>query len=140
MNKWGCFIRSCLIIAELQTNKELTAEQINELEQKAIDLGYVNDKEYKVENSAKIIQLAFEALGIKRRVFEIGTSKNSVDCFYTSVSKENRKIDAKIKKIKQSGPSKYHFIVVKDEEIIDPHYPRINDLGEVYTILYIIKE
>lgn len=139
--KWGCFIRSCGIIAELEMGKELTVYQLNQLEEHALLKGWVEDETYKVVASAPIIRTAFDLLGAKRRVTEVATSVGNVITFYPSIKDPFRPTQAHIQKIKQSGPSGTHFRVIKDDgSIVDPHEPIIRSLGELYCIHYRIEE
>lgn len=141
MQKWGCFIRSCLIIAERIAGKELTDIQINLIEAEALKAGYIDDKTYTVKSSAPIIRLAFDYLtGKPAKVIEIATSVNGKVTFYPSVKDQYKRVDAQIRKYKQGGPSKTHFVAQLDGETIDPHDPAIRDLGEIYAICYYIEE
>lgn len=134
MQKSGCFIRSSFLVAELKTGKVLDAKLINILENLCIERGYVDDAQYSVKVSAPIIQLAFEYLGEHRKVIEIGTSRDGEDTLYQWA--RGSRIDARIQKIRQPGPQKYHFRVMEEGRVYDPHDPQITSLGEEYSILY----
>ena len=138
MQKIGCFVRSCGLIAELRTGRDLTAEQINALwawgkEARRID---ENDN---VKDSASIATRALRMLGDGGRFVEVGTFKDGVATYYPSVRGTGfARADALIQKIRQGGQSVTHFRVVdaRGNLIEDPHEPPIQPRGIFYTILY----
>lgn len=141
IQKVGCFFRSCGIIAELKCGKKLEADQINRTWDWARRQGYV-DNNNDVRNSAVIATQFLRELGDDTgRFVEVGTFRDGVTQFYFGIrngSPELCKIDALIQKIKQNGPSKYHFRVVdKSGKLLeDPHEPEINVVSVEYSILY----
>lgn len=138
IQKIGCFFRSCGIIAENHTNKNLTVEQINNGWKYAKEKGLI-DKKNNVVTSAPIINYFLKELGDKGRFIEIGIFQNGKTFFYSSIRDTVYcHIDALIQKIKQNGKSKTHFRVVDKmgELIEDPHLPPIKVQGIYYSILY----
>lgn len=141
IQKIGCFFRSCGIIAENKTGKELSAEKINAVWKWAKDVEYI-DKNDNVRFSAPIATRFLRELGDEKgRFIEVGTFRGGKTTFYVSIRKCNpelMRIDALIQKIIQGGPSRTHFRVVnKNGALIeDPHAPPINPLSIEYSILY----
>lgn len=134
----GCFFKSCIAVAELQTGISLTAEQHNEMWRECGLLKYIIEEN--IKNSAPIIQMAFRYLGKSVSVVEVGTDKDGYYKWIQNNPKYQR-IDARIEKILQGGPSKTHFRVVSDgnEVLFEPHNPEIRSLGHVHTIWYFIE-
>lgn len=137
MQKIGCFVRSCGLVAEYHTGKSLSAGQINELWETAKRKGFVNGSD-DVVASAPIINLALRMLGDKGRFIEVGIFAEGKTSYYPSVQEKYRSIDALIQKIKQSGPSGTHFRLVDKAGYLieDPHDPEIKVKGICYSILY----
>lgn len=137
----GCFVRSCGIIAEFKTNKNLTPEQINALWLWAKKTGCVN-KYNNVVKSAPIATQALRMLGdSKGRFIEVGTFDKTLH-YYASIKKEDRHVDALIQKIVTNGSQGTHFRVVDKYGNLmeDPYSPEIVPKGVMYSILYIYKE
>lgn len=137
IQKIGCFFRSALLLAEMQSGKKLTVKQINELWDAALNLRYI-DQQHNVMNSAKIATLALEALKCPGRFIEIATFKDGCMNYYSGIENDKRRADYFIQKGLQNGPNKTHFYVVdKAGNLIeDPHEPAINITKVVYTICY----
>ncbi|MEL5717256.1 DUF261 family protein [Treponema pedis] len=137
----GCFFTSCLFIAQANAGKNLTKEQYNVLYEKAHTLGFMKNRDMVV--SDKVINLAFEELGVKKKAYEVGTDKAG---FYGWVQKNKayQKIDACIQKIKQPHGSRYpyHFRVTgkKGELLFDPYSPEVKSAGSELIIWYCIKD
>lgn len=138
----GCFFRCCGIIAENATGKSLLPGQINSVWLWALENGHI-DGEHNIRASAPIATKFLQTLGESGRKFvEVGTFADGRTQFYPGVSPGLRRIDALIQKYTQSGPSKYHFIVVDKEgrTVEDPHDPPIKKKCVLYSILYALTE
>lgn len=137
----GCFFVSCLFIAQTTAGKNLTKKQYNSLYEKAHAAGFMKDRDMVV--SDKVINLAFEELGVKKKAYEVGTDKAS---FYGWVQKNKayQRIDACIQKIKQMPGANhpYHFRVTgkNGELLFDPYAPEVKSAGSVHIIWYCIKD
>lgn len=143
IQKIGCFFRSCGLVAEYKTHKKLTVEQINKGWDDCKKMGHINIENEVVE-SAKIITYFLHVLGNKGRYIEIGTIKNGLPVYYGWVTKEMKENYEKflIQKIRQNGPSIYHFRLVDIDGFLieDPHRPDINVVSVVHSIIYYYKE
>lgn len=141
IQKIGCFFRSALHMAEMEAHKALTESEINKLWDFAKRCKYIN-AENNVITSAPIANLAAEKLGLKGRFIEVAVFKDGQMNWYSSIPNSQRRVDYWIKKIKQNGPSKTHFLNVNKygQEEWDPHEPAINEIGVYYTICYIYEE
>lgn len=134
IQKIGCFFRSALLLAEIQTGKNLDVDTINKLWRRCKSLGLING-DNDVVRSAGIATLALRELGDQGFIHEIAVFKNGVTTWYSGV---NHRIDYFIQKIKQNGPSKTHFRVVDKYGTLveDPHRPAILCQGIIYSICY----
>lgn len=142
IQKIGCFFRSCGLIAEYRTGNYLTHKQLNDGWKWAKSKGYINGND-DVINSAQIATYFLRELKDSGRFVEIGVFSNGKKTIYSGVKNTSYEhIDALIQKIKQNGPSKYHFRVVDKygELIEDPHAPAITARGIFYSILYAYVE
>lgn len=136
IQKIGCFVRSCGLVAEYKTGKKLTVEQVNEMWNEGVEEGIINSKDDLV-NPAAMITKALRKLGDSGKYVEVGTIRNGVMSLYHWVNVDLYP-DAFIKKISQGGPSKYHFVLSNEvgETVEDPHDPPIYELGVEYIICY----
>lgn len=138
MQHIGCFARSCGLLAELRTRRNLTAEQINALWAWGKETGNIDGND-NVRDSASLATHALRMLGDGGRFVEVGTFKDGVTTYYPSVrGTDFARADALIQKIRQGGRSVTHFRVVdaRGNLIEDPHEPPIQPRGIFYTILY----
>ena len=139
IQKIGCFFRSCGIIAENKTGKNLFPEEITKTWEWAKEVGYI-DKRDNIKFSAPIATRFLKILGDKGRFVEVGLFKDGETVFYDSIKQTPKlmRIDALIQKIIQGGPSKTHFRVVDNSGFLieDPHTPPIKPLSIEYSILY----
>lgn len=137
----GCFFRAATHMAEMQAGQKLTKDQINKLWEYSKKLKYINaDNNVKV--SAPIANLAAKELNLKGRFIEVAIFNKGELLWYSSIPQAERRIDYYIQKISQNGPSKTHFINVDKygQLLWDPHEPRINKTGVIYTICYKFQE
>lgn len=139
----GCFFRSCGLVAEYKTRRKLTVEQINKGWDACKKMGYIN-KDNDVVDSAKIITYFLHELKDTGSYVEIGTVKSGLPGYYGWVTGEMKKNRERfyIQKIRQNGPSIYHFRVVDEDGYLieDPHRPDINVVKVVHSIIYFYKE
>lgn len=140
IQKIGCFFRSCGLIAEINFQKQLTQKQINEGWLWAKENSHINQNN-DIMRSAPIINYFAQILGGIGKFYEVGIFDKGKTTYY-QVKPSLKKIDACIQKIRQNGPSKYHFRVVdKSGNVIgEPHEPAIICRGIEYTILYAYEE
>ena len=137
----GCFFRSCLRIAEIETGKNLNAEEINELWLKALTRGYINQK-LEIEKSAPIIDLAFLILGSNKRAAEVGIFKDgeTAFCAWTWSYKEYQQFNYLIQKVHTINDHTHFRIVNKRGTVIfDPYFPSPDIAFIYYSILYHIS-
>lgn len=143
IQKIGCFYRSCGLIAEYKTRKQLTVEQLNNGWDDCKKMGDIN-REDDVVDSAKIISYFLHRLGDSGEYIEIGTIKNGLPGYYGWVTADMKKNHERffIQKIRQNGPSIYHFRVVDEDGYLieDPHRPDINVVSVVHSIIYYYRE
>lgn len=136
----GCFFTSCLAIAQMKAGKNLSAAEYNALWDEAHKKGFMKNR-YMV-TSDKVINLAFEKLGVKKKAFEVGTDSGG---FYgwTANSKTYTNINACIQKIRRPEGSAYpfHFRVVNEagELLFDPYSPELKSAGNEHIIWYCIR-
>lgn len=138
----GCFVRSCGAMAEMKTEKELTAKQINELWNWGKKSGHINLDDI-VKHSAPIATQALKMLGGSGRFIEIATFKDGKMNYYGSVTEEFKRLPKfYIQKIKTNGHEGTHFrnVDFNGNLIFDPHYPDIKPEGIFYSIVYVYKE
>lgn len=130
----GCFFRSACLLAEIETGKSLTTDNLNNLWTAAKAVGYIDEND-DVRNSAAIANMALQVLKAPGRFIEVAVRIHGRVNWYAGVDMQ---ADYFIKKIMQNGPSKTHFIVVDaaGQLIEDPHEPAIKEQGEYYTIYY----
>lgn len=135
----GCFFRSSLHCVELAKGRIFTPNQINELWELAKEKHILDDYN-NLRDSAQLMNLALDYLdeNNQSRFAEIGIKRGNNIELYAWARKHNIVPNYYIRKIKQGGKSKYHFIVVdKDKNLVfDPYSTGIRELGEVYTICY----
>ena len=142
VQKIGCFVRACGAMAEMKTEKELTAKQINDLWNWGKKSGHINLNDI-VKHSAPIATQALKMLGGHGRFIEIATFKDGRMNYYESVTENLKKLPKfYIQKIKTNGPEGTHFrnIDFEGNLIFDPHYPDIMPAGIFYSIVYIYVE
>ncbi|MEL3908049.1 MAG: hypothetical protein P1P64_03410 [Treponemataceae bacterium] len=137
----GCFFVSALAIAQMHSNKNLTKAQYNKLWELAHARKYMKNRNMVV--SAKVINLAFDELGVRKWATEVGTSLGG---YYVWVrdNPSYQRVDACIQKIRQPKGSRYpmHFRVtnINGELLFDPYSPEIKSARSEYTIWYCIKD
>lgn len=139
IQKIGCFFRSACRMAEFVAERQgkpcrLSIDVLNTLWDVANTLHYIEDK--KVKDSAKIANLALNALGLKGRFVEVATFQNGRMNWYASVA--NRRADFYIQKIKTAYTEGTHFWNVNafGQVLWDPYSPGIEPKGIYYTICY----
>lgn len=139
IQKVGCFFRSALHCVELATDYVFNGAEINELWQKAKNKGILDSND-NLKDSAQLMNLALRSIRPNTSSYfaEIGIQTDGIYSLYNWAQKRGLVPNYFIQKIKQGGPSVYHFIVVDDSGKLqwDPHTPAIKSLGEVYTICY----
>lgn len=140
VSEYGCFYRSCGLIAEIKSGKNLKLYQINDGWTICKDKGFIDEKD-NVKDSAGIINYFWnEVFEMPGKFIEIGTFKNGTVNYYGWVAKNRdcQSIDALIQKIRCNGYYGTHFRVVnkRGELLEDPHEPEINVQEVCYSILY----
>lgn len=134
----GCFFRSSQAIAEIEANKNLTIDQINDMWEWAKSKGYI-DNSNKMKMSATIANRTLEVLGIKnKKIYEIATATKGIPKYYASIPLVMRKPQYFIRKIRnQFGGT--HFLVTSrlGDTIFDPDNSAI-EKAEIYTICYTV--
>lgn len=141
VSEYGCFYRSCGLIAEFKSGKNLKLSQINDGWTICKDKGFIDSND-NVKDSAGIINYFWnDVFEMPGKFIEIGTFKNGVTSYYgwlSTADKEYRKIDALIQKIKCNGTYGTHFRPVNKKGLLleDPHEPEINVQEVCYSILY----
>lgn len=136
---YGCFFRSCGLVAEYKALQHLTAEQINNGWDFAKKNDWINEED-NVKDSASIINYFLHLLGKGGKFVEVGTFKDGVTTYYpwTDKQPEYKKIDALIQKVGTNGYYGTHFRLVdkRGALIEDPHEPPIKAQKYYYSILY----
>lgn len=139
IQKIGCFYRAACRMAEYEAERQrkphrLTIEQLNALWDVSNTLHYIENR--KVKDSAKIANLALNALGIKGRFVEVATFSAGTMNWYKSV--QTRRADYYIQKIKTLYTEGTHFRNVNafGQVTWDPYNPGIEPAGIFYTICY----
>ena len=136
----GCFFRSAQAIAEIISCKTLTAEQINEMWEWAKKAGYIDNKNF-MRASAPITNHTLKLLGCKKKIYEVGTSRNGREEYYPSVPKSLAHADFRIQKIKTKYQAGTHFRMVNEyEQVIYDSDPSVESLGAFYEILYCVVD
>lgn len=137
IREYGCFFRSCGLIAEYKTLKSLTVTQLNEGWDYCKKEGFIDDKD-NVKLSDAIINYFLHVLGGSGKFVEIGTFENGVKNLYSWSKKCNLSTDALIQKIGCNGYYGTHFRPVNNKGALieDPHEPEINVHKIYYSILY----
>ena len=137
IREYGCFYRSCGLVAEYHTGKCLNARQLNEGWDECKKNNWI-DADDDIVNSAAIINYFLNELGDSGKYIEVGTFTNGVKTFYDGVNPKYRKIDALIQKVKTNGKYGTHFRPVdkKGALVEDPHEPVIEFESVMYSILY----
>lgn len=134
----GCFFRSCGLIAEYKTYRDLTVKQINDTWLWAKENKYINEENCVVK-SAPIATRFLELLGDKGKFVEVGTFKDGVLEYYPAYKGTDlARGDAFIQKVKTDGKEGTHFRPVDKYGVLveDPHEPRIRAVSIFYSIIY----
>ena len=140
----GCFFMAAIDLAMMEAKKrnlskwQLSIRDINSLWEKAKAFRYIDEKNNML-NSAKVANLACEALGLPCRIVEVATDTGHTQ-WYSGIGEH--RVDYRIEKILQSGKSKTHFRIVDSlgGVIEDPHNPPIKKLASYYKIYYRVDE
>lgn len=138
MRTIGCFVRSCGLIAEYKTGRDLTARQINELWTWGKSAKRINEQD-EVTDSESIATRALRELGDAGRFVEVGKFENGIITWKPAYKGTPIcRFDAGIQKIRQGGPHGTHFIVVDryGNLIEDPYSHNIKSQGIIYTRIY----
>lgn len=139
INKIGCYFMCCAYIAQMQTKKELTPEQINEgwvWSKKNYHINLADDLLHR--HAEDIITYFLQILGDKGKVKEVGIFEGGQCIWYG----EEQGSDYYIQKIEQSGPSKTHFRIVDKYGVVieDPAEPPIKSKHVIYSRIFKYKE
>lgn len=137
IQKIGCFFRSSLLAVEYSTGKKFTPDDLNSLWNSAKFKGIISIDD-DLMDSAKLMNLGLDRLCEPGYFAEIGLKVAGHIELYRWAENAGLVPDTFIRKMRQGGPNKYHYVLVdeKDKLIEDPHDPVIKDLGEVFTICY----
>lgn len=140
IQKIGCFFRSCGLVAEYITGRNLTIKQLNDGWNACKQFRYI-DSRNNVQNSEGIINYFLKELDDKGNVTEVATFEKGYMRWYNWVREGSRyrnTLPFMIQKIFQRGPSATHFRVVnkRGELVEDPHAPAIEPTAIVYSIAY----
>lgn len=133
----GCFFRSCGLIAEYKTCKELSASHINDTWDWAKDTKRIDSKD-DIKDSASIATRFLRCLGDKGRFIEVGLFRDGASQYYPAFrGTPLARCDALIQKIETKGLYGTHFRVVSKFGTVveDPHEPEIKG-KPLYSILY----
>lgn len=140
MQQTGCFVRSCMHIAEIETGRVLTAEQIERIHSEAVRRNFVKDFTT-VQDPAGIINITFKELGYKKLSSrQIGIFQNGKTDYW--VNTEDQRNDYFIQKIRTNSSYGTHFRVVdfKGDVIFDPWNGGLKEKSIEYSTIYIIDE
>lgn len=137
---YGCFFRSCGLIAEIKAGRYLSVKDLNDGWDYCKAMGWIDEND-DIKKSDSIINYFYnKVFGLKGKFVEVGLFKNGFTEFYswTKADSSLQKIDALIQKISCNGEYGTHFRVVslRGQLIEDPHEPEINVRGIHYSILY----
>lgn len=139
--EYGCFYRSCGLIAEFKSGKNLTVNQLNVGWDICKEKGFINAADDVVDSAGIINYFWNDVFGFPGKFVEIGIFKNGIKDFYGWVKngdKSYREIDALIQKIGCNGQYGIHFRPVNKKGVLleDPHEPEITPQNVYYSILY----
>lgn len=136
----GCFFRSAQAIAEQESGKTLSPEQINEMWNWAKKSAYIDERNF-MRASAPISNRTMKVLCCNKKVYEVATQSNGKIEFYKSIPPSMRRGDYYIQKIKTKYKAGTHFRVVdKDGNIIYDPDPNVECLGVFYSIVYCVVD
>lgn len=140
IQEYGCFYRSCGLIAEIKSGRNLTVSHLNEGWDYCKSKGYISPSDNVVDSAAIINYFWNDVFNLPGKFVEIGTFKNGYTNYYGWVqkNKEYQRIDALIQKIGCNGYYGIHFRPVSKKGVLleDPHEPEINVQQVFYSILY----
>lgn len=134
----GCFFRSCGLIAEYHTKKELTADMINQTWDWAKESKRIDSSD-NIKDSASIATRFLRLLGDNGRFIEVGLFRDGKTQYYPAfVSTPLARCDALIQKVATDGKYGTHFRMVDAKGVVmeDPHEPPIKAKSIYYSILY----
>ncbi len=120
----GCYFRSCLHIAELESHKILSPTQINRLWDKANSLGQIIDSNLK--KPGPLIELGCKELGLDRTAFDVAIFKYGQIDYYGWVKSHPQYKNYKylIQKVQTVNDHEHYRVVdVFGNVIFDPYHP-----------------
>lgn len=141
MQESGCFVRSCMHIAEIEAGKVLTAAQIESIHKKIIEKKHVATDKTTVLEPAQIINETFKCLNVKKRARQIGIFKNGrLEYWVPEEMQINHHFIQKINTYNEKYKTHFWNVDYKGHVTFNPHSSDIRVKSVEYSTIYYIDE
>jgi hypothetical protein len=136
--RYGCFVRSLLRVPEVLSGNDFTAQELNALFDRVVNLGYA-DSHFTVEKPAEIVVEGFRWRDQDRQCYQTGIRDLSGTRYWGWVEQNPEYKQSAFSILKgQTVNHHAHFRLGDDRgfQLFDPYYPAPIIQYEIYQTFY----